>query len=77
MNKRRRKELARAADLLRQALEIVGSVRDEEQEAYDNLPEGLQSAPRGEAIQEAAENLDTTHAELESTIDTLAEIIGE
>ena len=66
MNKARRKEIARAIELMEQAREILESVRDEEQEAFDNMPESLQGSERGEAmeeyiytLEEAVENLDT------------------
>lgn len=66
MNKIRRKEIARAIELMEQAREILESVRDEEQEAYDNMPESLQGSERGEAmdgyiwtIEEVMESLDT------------------
>lgn len=66
MNKIRRKEIARAIELMEQAREILEAVRDEEQEAFDNMPESIQTSERGEAmedyiytIEEAMENLDT------------------
>lgn len=66
MNKLRRKEIARAIELMEQARGILETVRDEEQEAFDNMPEGLQSSERGEAmegyiftLEEYMDNLDT------------------
>lgn len=52
MNKVRRKEIARAIELMEQAREILEAVRDEEQEAFDNMPEGLQCSERGETMEE-------------------------
>ena len=37
----------------------VEEIRDEEQEPFDNLPEGLQSSERGNAMEEAISNLDS------------------
>lgn len=51
MNKARRKELEKAKDLLEQAQSIIEAVQEEEQEAFDNMPEGLQSSERGEQMQ--------------------------
>lgn len=62
MNKARRKNIAEAAGLLAQARSILNKAQDEEQEAYDNLPESLQRANAGE--------------EMGAYIDILAEAIG-
>ena len=57
MNKQRRKELSEACTLLcsaqesiERAKEVVDGVRDYEEEAYDNLPEGLQESDKGQDI---------------------------
>jgi len=66
MNKIRRKEIAQAIELMEQAREILEAVADEEQEAFDNLPENIRNSERGETmeqyigmLEEAVENLDT------------------
>jgi poly-gamma-glutamate capsule biosynthesis protein CapA/YwtB (metallophosphatase superfamily) len=58
MNNERRKEINRAIGLIEEAKSILETVRDEEQEAYDNLSESLQSSERGEAMENAASELD-------------------
>lgn len=40
------------------------------------MPEGLQESERGEAMQEAIDNLESTSSSLEEAIDYLNEIIG-
>jgi poly-gamma-glutamate capsule biosynthesis protein CapA/YwtB (metallophosphatase superfamily) len=74
MNKQRRKEIAKAIELIQQAREILEGVKDEEQEAFDNLPENLQSSESGEkmewcisGIEDFLEYLDTD--ELQGIID--------
>ena len=52
MNKVRRKELARVVDLLDQARDLLETIRDEEQEAFDNLPESIQCSERGETMED-------------------------
>ena len=47
--------------------EILEEVRDEEQESYDNLPEGLQAGERGEQMQENVDNLEEFIGYLEET----------
>lgn len=70
MNKFRRKEIARAIALIEEAHGILETVRDEEQEAFDNMPEGLQCSERGEAmegyiytLESYLDNLDTNELE--------------
>ena len=74
MNKIRRKEIAKAIELMEQAREILENVRDEEQEAFDNMPESLQGSERGETmeeyictLEEAIEAMDTD--ELQEIVD--------
>lgn len=52
MNKLRRKQIAEAIELIERAKEILEEVRDDEQEAFDNMPEIFQSSERGEAMEE-------------------------
>lgn len=73
MNKARRKEIARAIELMEQAREILESVMDEEQEAFDNMPESLQSSERGEAMEEYIYTLEETLEALDT--DELQEIV--
>lgn len=74
MNRARRKELARVIDLVEQARDILEMVRDEEQEAFDNLPESFQYSERGETM----EGYISTMEELLDALDTdeLQEIVG-
>lgn len=75
MNKGRRKELKKAIDLLYEAIQIIEEVRDEEQEAYDNIPESLQDSERAETMQEYIDSMDEAYNEIEDHITTLEEII--
>ena len=43
MNKERRKQLNRSFVLIDEAMDIIQGVMDEEQEAYDNLPESFRN----------------------------------
>jgi hypothetical protein len=65
MNKQRRKTI----DLIRAALdeqrEHLEQVRDDEQEAYDNLPEAIQAGATGEKAQEAITALGDAVSSLE------------
>lgn len=57
-------ELSAVLETVKEALQ---DVLNEEQEAYDNLPEGLQEADRGQQMQEYIEAL-------ESVVDSLGEL---
>ena len=75
MNAQKRKELQKAIELLEKARSIVEEIRDEEQNCFDNLPEGLQSSEKGEKFTEDIDNLDTVAADLEQMIMTIEEVI--
>lgn len=42
---------------LQEGINIVDEVLEEEQAAYDNMPENIQAAEKGQAIEEMIENL--------------------
>lgn len=67
MNKARREELTRIGVAIRQAAEDLQSVLDEEQEAFEAMPESLQGAERGQAMESAI-------AEIEQAINYCDEI---
>jgi hypothetical protein len=74
MNKERRKRLAEAFEKIGEVKEILESVKDEEQEAYDNLPENFQNGERGEEMQGYIEMLDEAYGYLddaESVVDQI------
>jgi len=85
MNAQRRKALADLMDRLtplaatitdiKDALETI---RDEEQESFDNMPEGLQQGDRGQAMEEAISTLDSAIDDLENfDIDNIVSSIDE
>ncbi len=59
MNKERREELADISQLLQEALDRLDDIRNEEQDAYDNLPENFQFGPAGDSIQNAIAMIDS------------------
>lgn len=72
MNNARRKIKREAIALLSSALELLETVASEEEEAYYNMPDGLQASEKGEEIsnnidtlQDAVDNLETMIEELE------------
>lgn len=75
MNKARRKWLQDVIDKLEEQKSELESIRDEEQEMYDCMPESLQSSERGEAMSENVDDLDSATSELEDIISNLQEVI--
>lgn len=76
MNKQNRKDLQGYVDSLEKIKSNIETMMEEEQSKFDNMPEGLQESERGEAIQEAIDNLESASGSLEEAIDYLNEIIG-
>jgi chromosome segregation ATPase len=77
MNQDRRAKIEAAVEELRNAFstrqerhDTLQSLRDEEQEAFDNLPEGLQQADRGQSMEAIASALD-------DAVDTLSSALGD
>ena len=67
-------------DLIEQLENIqqqIETLKDEEQTAYDNLPETLQCSERGETITEAIDNLESAESSVEETIGYLTSAKGE
>jgi len=75
MNKVRRKEIKRAVDLLDEAIGILTECRDEEYEAFESLPEGIQNSERGEQMQEYENTISEKVDELEYAVSDLNEIV--
>lgn len=74
MNKERRKRIREAMEALDTAHDILIDVFDEEQEAFDNLPEGIQNGERGEQMSGYIETLAEQDSALEDIICYLTEI---
>ena len=57
-------------------MEELESVKDDEEMAFDNLPESLQEGERGERMQEAVENIEAAMDNVQPVIDMLSEAVG-
>lgn len=74
MNNARRKELKKAFALLCSAYDIINEVREEEQEAFDNLPESFQYGERGEKMEETIYTLEEMVDAIEEAYTNIEEI---
>lgn len=71
MNNARRKQINEAIDALDAILTVIESILDDEQEAFNNTPESLQSSERGERAQEAINSLEYARDNITQSIDDL------
>ena len=75
MNAMQRKTLQGYVESLGEIKNAIDEMTEEEQDKYDNMPEGLQESERGEAMQEAIDNLESASSSLEEAIDYINEIV--
>lgn len=68
MNNTRRKELCTIIQKIEVILNDLEQVRDEEQDCFDNLPEGIADSERGEKFEECIDNLDSAISSIEESI---------
>lgn len=73
MNAGRRALLANAVELLQWGRDTLETAAAEEREAFDSLPESLQDAERGQAMSEAADELDDLVSQLDGLMDQIAD----
>lgn len=74
MNAQRRKKRDEAIEKLNEALAIIEEIKDEEDTAYENMPEGLQKSERGEHLQENVDALESIYDEIETQVSELEEV---
>lgn len=74
MNNARRKQIAQAISMISEANSLLSEVKDEEEAAYENLPESLQSSERGDVMQDNISSLEEAIEALEGAESTLENI---
>lgn len=75
MNKARRTRLNEAMQMLCEAQEIIEACKDEEEDAFYNLPDSLQGSERGEAMEECISNMADANSGISDAISTLDEML--
>jgi hypothetical protein len=73
MNDHRRKKINQAIDLIETAKLIVQEVAEEENETYDNLPNGIKYSERGESMYESVQALEYSEDSFNALLDNLEE----
>lgn len=74
MNKARRKRISKILEQLEGLSVEIEEVMNEEQEAYDNLPESIQYSERGENMEGYISSLDDAMNYVSDAISSLEEI---
>ena len=77
MNKDRRDRLTEIISIIQEQMAELESIKEEEDEAFNNLPEGIQCSERGEVMEENVSEMDDIYSDLESTIDRIQELIDK
>lgn len=77
MNKARRKQLADIRTKIEELQELLEEVRTDEQDAFDNLPESLQGAENGRAMEDAVYKMEEAAGWLEDALECLEDAAGE
>ena len=75
MNEERRKALREAISLLDEVRGKVKTQKEDEQSAFDALPENMQGGEKGEAMEAAIPQLDEAVNELETAISSIEQAI--
>ena len=82
MNKQKREKIRRLKTKfqdvqieLKQLSGELSSILNEEQDAFDNMPEGLQSSYRGMCSEDAIDNMEEASEKLDEVIELLSDIM--
>jgi hypothetical protein len=68
MNEERRKKLTEALVMVEKALDLVGEIREDEEDSFNNLSESLQQTPNGQKLGENVSALEEALGDLENSI---------
>jgi len=71
MNNERRTQIAGAVSELSDIHGFIDSLKDDEQEYFDNMPESFQNSEKGEAAQAAVDAFDSALASIDEAKDFL------
>ena len=73
MNNARRKEIEKITADLEAIKERIEALQEEEQDAFDNLPESIQYGECGDKMQSAIDNLEYAADNIQDCLDNLCE----
>ena len=73
MNKTRRNAISEIQDKIAELQADPQWLKEEEEEAYDNLPDGIRDGERGDAMQEAIDAMENADNALQEAYDYLTD----
>ena len=73
MNKERRKRIEEIQDKIAELQADIQWLKEEEEEAHDNLPDGIRDGERGDAMQEAIDAMENADNALQEAYDYLTD----
>ena len=74
MNAQRRKQLNKIRESLDCLIVELDQVKDDEEEAYENMPESLQESERGQLMYENVDKLEDIVNELQNQLGELEDV---
>lgn len=72
MNDKRRKALTEATNFLDNAKNLIEEIKSEEEDALENMPEGLKEGDKGEKAQAAIDALDEAMGYCDDAINSVS-----
>jgi hypothetical protein len=75
MNKDRKSRLSKINTDLENLKDALDTIMNEEEEAFGNLPESIQDSDRGQAMQDAIDNLAEVTDSIQSAFDSITSIL--
>jgi hypothetical protein len=69
------KDLGTVQRLIQEAKELMETIRDTQQEKFDNLPEGFQTGSKGEAMEERIGYFEDVCDSLESAEEAISNVM--
>jgi hypothetical protein len=76
MNNDRRKRIGELSQELEILQDKLDDLKNEECDAYDNMPEELQQSERGQDSENAANELESAYASIDNALDSLRGLEG-
>lgn len=73
MNKQRRKEIESLICKVEEVKCSIQTLKAEEEDAYENLPEPLQESEKGDRMQDAIDSLDNAEDSIDEVIEYLTQ----
>lgn len=74
MNNTRRKQLREITAEIEEAIERIRFLQEEEEQAFENLPDGIKESERGQLMENAMYTLESAADDIESAVNEILEL---